>query len=346
MSSCMKIALIPAYKPDKEMLGIVEQLANRNFSVVVVNDGSGEEFGSIFENAAENSYVKVLVHDVNRGKGEALKTGLRYIRENFTAPYCVVTVDADGQHRINDIVNVCDKAVSNPEALILGSRRFDNNVPLRSRLGNTLTRFVYRISTGASVFDTQTGLRAFSDKLIDKLLNIEGSRYEYEMNVIMEAARGKTEIIEVWIETVYLNDNSSSHFNTVKDSYRIYKEILKFSASSLLSFLADYTMFCLFSALTGALVFSNVAARVFSSVLNYTINKKLVFKSEGETVKSAVKYFMLAAFILMCNTFLLKALTLIGLNTYLAKIFTEILLFTFNYFIQHCFIFRKEHKQV
>ncbi len=337
-----KIALIPAYKPDKEMTDIIQKLREHDFLVVVVNDGSGSEFDSLFESAA--AYADILTHRVNRGKGEALKTGLNYIKDNFNATYTVVTVDADGQHRINDIVRVCDAAEKNPEALILGSRKFDRNVPLRSRIGNTVTRFVYRLTTGSSVSDTQTGLRAYSDRLIGRMSEVEGSRYEYEMNVLMEAVGSGIRIVEVWIETVYINDNSSSHFNTVRDSYRIYREILRFSASSLLSFLADYLLFCSFSSLTGMIVFSNISARVFSSVLNYTINKKLVFRSKSGTVQSATKYFLLAAVILICNTFLLKALTFAGMNSYLAKILTEALLFTLSYFVQHSFIFRKEHK--
>jgi len=339
-----KIALIPAYKPQQELTELTAELYQNGFSVIIVNDGSGTDYNQIFETVSFSAHV--IAYAENKGKGEALKTGLKYIRENFRPPYLVVTADADGQHKINDIINVIQEAELHPESLILGSRKFDKHVPFRSQFGNTMTKIVYQLSTGVKIHDTQTGLRAFSDKLIDRLILINGSRYEYEMNVLMEFAGNHTEIREIWIETVYLNENASSHFDAVRDSYRIYKEILKFSASSFISFLADYGLFCLLSSLTGMLVFSNITARVCSSVLNFTINQKLVFGMKDNTVQSAVKYFSLAIVILLCNTLILKALTLTGVKIFLAKIITEFLLFIFSYIIQHYFIFRKEHKTI
>ena len=177
------------------------------------------------------------------------------------------------------------------------------------------------------------------------MLETDGERYEYEMNVLMVFAREKIPIKEVWIETVYLNDNSSSHFNTIKDSYRIYKEIIKFSGSSFLSFCLDYLLYCIFFAVTGILVFSNVAARVISAIFNYTLNRKVVFKSRTSLFKSALEYTVLSVFILLCNTLLLKAFNGMGLNGYLAKIPAEIIMFVVSWTIQRRFIFKSESKQ-
>ena len=335
------IALIPAYQPDKELIQVISGLAERNFMVITVDDGSGQEYETIFRLASVKSVV--LTHKVNQGKGEALKTGMRYIMEQIKEPYLIVTADADGQHQIQDILNVCAEAEQHPESLVLGSRKFEGHVPLRSRFGNAVTRTVYRLCSGVSVYDTQTGLRAFTNQLTEKMLSVEGSRYEYEMNVLMYSAKTGIPIREIWISTVYLNENASSHFHAVRDSFRIYKEILKFSASSFISFLIDYGLFCLLSALTGKMMLSNVTARIFSSIVNYTLNKKLVFRSQGNTGESAVKYFLLAGVILLCNTLILKGFAIIGLNAYLAKILTEIILFVCSYLVQHKFIFRKEH---
>ncbi len=336
-----QIALIPAYQPDKELVYVVEKLAKEHFRIIVVDDGSGQEYDEIFH--LVSSFAQVLTHTENQGKGEALKTGLQYIAKHISPPYLVVTADADGQHKIEDILHVCQSAEQFPDSLILGSRRFENNVPFRSRFGNTVTRLVYRLNSGVSVYDTQTGLRAFSDKLISLMLSVSGSRYEYEMNVLIETAKKKIAIREIAIATVYLENNASSHFQPVRDSCRIYKEILKFSASSFIGFLTDYGLFCLFSSLTGMLTFSNVVARIFSSILNYTLNQKLVFHSESSIVKSAVRYFLLAGLILLCNTLLLKGFVYLGVSAWLAKIFTEILLFLCSYLVQHHFVFRKGH---
>ena len=335
-----KIALIPAYKPGNELPETVRQLYDSGFQVVVVTDGSGDCFKPVFDKIA--GLATIGSHIINRGKGEALKTGMVYIKKHFGEPFVVVTADADGQHKTSDIIRVCEAAEAAPDSLILGSRGFDRDVPLRSRFGNTVTRTVYRISSGVKVYDTQTGLRAFSNRLLDVMLDIPGSRYEYEMNMLMEMPRRGITITEVPIETVYLDGNSSSHFDTVRDSFRIYREILRYSASSLLSFIVDYSLFCLISVLTGSAVISNITARLFSSTFNFTLNRRFVFRSEQSLRTSAVRYFTLAAAVLTLNTLILRALTLTGLSAYASKLITEVVLFIFSYVIQHRFVFRKE----
>ena len=335
-----KIALIPAYQPGDALLGLLQELYVSGFRTVVVNDGSGPAYSPVFQAAA--AFADVLTHEGNRGKGAALKTGLRHIRAHYAPPYTVVTADADGQHRIGDIRRVTQTAASRPDTLILGSRPMKRGVPLRSKLGNTITRWVFRLSAGSRVYDTQTGLRAFTEELTDRMLEIPGDRYEYEMNVLMDCAKTRIPMAEIPIETIYLDGNQSSHFDTVKDSCRIYKEILKFSASSLVSFLIDYGMFCGLSAATGELVLSNVTARIVSAGVNYTLNKRMVFGHEGRAVKSAASYVTLAVILLILNTGILRGLTALGASPYLAKIGTELLLFLMSYTVQHTVIFRRE----
>jgi glycosyltransferase involved in cell wall biosynthesis len=347
MTAIKKIALIPAYEPSPVLLSLLESLKNDNFDITVVDDGSGEKFKDIFDKAKQ--YATVLVHPVNRGKGAALKTGLEHIGKNAAEGSVIVTLDADGQHSVEDAGKVCTAAYENDGALILGSRGFDNNVPARSRFGNGITRFVYRIATGAKVFDTQTGLRAFSYKLIPLMLSIKGERYEYEMNMLLECPRRHIPIREVRIRTIYFDNNSGSHFNTFRDSARVYREILKFAASSLVGFLVDYTAYSLFVWLLGGLgnavsvPVSNVAARIISASVNFTINKKFVFKSSGSTVRSAVMYFLLASFILAGNTLLLGFLVeYLGVNKYAGKLITEIIFFTLSWLVQKFLIFRRK----
>lgn len=221
-----RIVLIPAYMPDEKLLGVVDELADKGFEIVVVNDGSGSAYDGLFELVKEKAAV--LDHPQNRGKGAALKTGLKFISENYEAPYIVATADADGQHKTEDIAATADEAAVSRSSLVLGSRSFDKDVPLRSRFGNTVTRGVFRLCSGVKVYDTQTGLRAFSDKLIELMLHIGGERYEYEMNVLMELSKRRVPIREHHIETVYLDGNSSSHFDTLRDSARIYRSIFSY----------------------------------------------------------------------------------------------------------------------
>ncbi|MBE6881356.1 MAG: glycosyltransferase [Ruminococcaceae bacterium] len=340
------IALIPAYKPDKLMLSLIDELTTNGFEIVIVNDGSGTDYNDIFDIA--KSSATVLGHDVNMGKGCALKTGLEYVKEHYISG-TIVTLDADGQHKVSDALKICNIANKNKDSLILGSRSFDKSTPLRSRFGNSITRLVYRLSTGIKVRDTQTGLRAFDYSFIDYLLKIDGNRYEYEMNVLLQIAKDKKQIIEEEIETIYIDNNSSSHFNALKDSFRVYKEILKFSASSFIGFVTDYFIFSLiilcFSGLGLYLlpVIANISARIVSASVNFTINKKLVFKSEKNMLSSALQYFVLALFILAGNTIVLNTLiNHLNINSLIAKLITEILFFAISYLVQKKLIFRKE----
>ena len=342
-----RVALIPAYKPADELLNLVVQLSDAHFKIVVVDDGSGDKYRRIF--SASKRFADVLIHEVNKGKGRALKTGLAYINRRFSNNPVIVTMDADGQHSVSDAIKTADAAIRNRGNLILGCRRFDGDVPPRSRFGNNVTRFVYRLTTGNSVSDTQTGLRAFRADLIPFMLDVKGERYEYEMNVLLSCARKKIPINEVEIKTIYFDNNSGSHFNAIKDSFLIYKDVFKFAASSAVGFFVDYGAYSLLTALTVGLgtnisvPLSNVSARLISSTVNYSINKRYVFENRDSALKTAVQYFTLVAFILAGNTLLLSAMVNnLGINKYAAKIITEITFFTLSWITQKFIIFGKQ----
>ena len=348
-----KIALIPAYEPELFLLTFLPQVREAGFEIILIDDGSGAEYAPLFEKA--RTYATVLTHEINRGKGAALKTGLSYIFMRHTDNCVVVTIDADGQHRIEDALAVCELASKNPDSLVLGSREFTGEIPLRSRFGNSLTRFIFRMSTGISVRDTQTGLRAFSYSQLPLLMSIDGDRYEYEMNMLLEYARKKTPILEHTIETIYLNNNESSHFNPLKDSLRIYKEIFKFSASSFIGFLVDYCMYTILLFLLTlwgpflginyleGIRFSNIGARIVSACVNFTLNCKFVFQSNEKLLLSAFKYFLLAVIILVGNTFVLEFLvTTLLIPSMIAKIITELVFFILSWTVQKFLVFRRK----
>lgn len=339
------IALIPAYQPTEQLLSLLQEAGSSGFRLIVVDDGSDKSTHNIFATAAR--FGTVLRHAQNIGKGQAIKTGLSYIQDHCPADCTVVTMDADGQHRVSDAQKICRIAQNHPDALVLGSRKFKGNVPLRSQFGNTMTRFVYHISTGQQVWDTQTGLRAFSAKLIPQLLAIPGKRYEYEMNVLLTCPRNGIPILEEEIDTIYIDGNASSHFDTVRDSWRVYKEILKFSAASLISFLVDYGLYSLLTLGTSGLgnvpsiLISNVGARIVSAGVNYTINRKLVFQSNVHIVRSAAQYAVLAGVILTGNTIVLSFLADgLGINRYAAKLITELVFFLLSWVVQRKVIFQ------
>ena len=231
---------------------------------------------------------------------------------------------------------------------MLGCRHFVGDVPLRSRLGNGITRAVYAISSGVRVQDTQTGLRGMEMAMKDWLLSIEGDRYEYEMNMLMQAAKKKIPIREVSIDTIYENNNEGSHFHPLRDSFRIYSKILKYSAASILSFLLDFVLLLLLNRLfqseligwrtVAAVTVATVIARVFSSALNFTLNRKIVFHHEGNFWAALGEYYILAAFVLGAKVVLLNLLHLI-LPLGVSNVLTETALYLLSYQVQKRLIF-------
>ncbi|MCQ6562349.1 glycosyltransferase family 2 protein [Paenibacillus mendelii] len=195
--------LIPSYEPDERLIGLVHHIqAISSCSILVIDDGSGEGYRDIF-NAVREAGCTVLTHSRNQGKGRALKTGFAYIRQ-IGETDGVVCADSDGQHLPKDIMSIAHAVNEHRHHIILGSRRFTGKVPMRSRFGNAVTRMVYSFSTGTPIQDTQTGLRGYSADMLDWLCGIPGERFEYEMNMLLEAKAAGYALLEVPIETVYL----------------------------------------------------------------------------------------------------------------------------------------------
>ena len=331
-----RIALIPSYEPDEKLEGIVKELVENKFKVVVVNDGSSKDYKKYFDSIRKISHV--IEYDVNQGKGYALKTGMKYIKVTYK-DYIVITMDSDGQHTVKDAKRLCEYTEKHPKELVIGKRIRSGKTPLRSKLGNGITKVVYYLTTGVKVYDTQTGLRCFTEYLMDFSLSVEGNRFEYEMNVLLEAPLEGITITEMEIETIYYNNNSGSHFKAFRDSFRIYKEILKFSLSSIISFIIDYIVYAIVLALTGNINTSNIVARLISATCNYSLNRKFVFNSNRKVTETFIEYAILAVFILVVNTLLLNILVLIGINAFLAKILVELCLFIVSWLIQKKKIF-------
>ncbi len=337
-------ALIPSYEPNETLVHLAAALKEAGFSPLIVDDGSGEAYRSIFEQAA--AYGELISYVPNRGKGHALKEGFRRLRDTAEEGSVIVTLDSDGQHTVEDSLKVAALAAKAPHALTLGVRSFGKGTPARSQFGNTVTRWVYRFASGVKVSDTQTGLRAFGRELLPFLLSVEGDRYEYEMNMLLDAAEQKIPMQEQSIETIYHDNNSGSHFHTFRDSFRVYGRILKFAASSVASFCIDYAAYSLLVTLLGglgaaAIPVSNVAARVVSASCNFTINKKLVFKNDDSVLRTGLQYFLLAATVLVLNTAVLTFfVSTLHWNKFGAKFLTEAIFFCFNYIAQRCWVFR------
>ena len=278
--------IIPAYEPDEKMIRLLQTLQESGIErIVVVDDGSGNEYRNLFEQAKQLGAV-VLTHAVNLGKGRALKTAFNEVLNRYPEAIGAITADSDGQHTPACIQKCMEAMEKEPEKLILGCRNFDqDNVPAKSEWGNKITRQVLKYLCGVAVSDTQTGLRGIPAAFMRHLMNVKGERFEFETYMLLEAGEQKVGIREVPIETVYLNDNKGSHFNPLLDSARIYLVFAKFLFSSLSSCIIDLVLFALFCSLTkermpeavSYIVVSTVLARVVSAGYNFFLNYRIVF---------------------------------------------------------------------
>lgn len=214
--------LIPSYKPDHLLIELLIKLKGEGFDAVVVNDGSGDEYDEIFKEAEK--YAILLKHDHNRGKGAALRLGFTYINLNPNNHKYVITCDSDGQHAVKDIVRMNDK-LHETDNVVFGCRSFGKDVPKRSRCGNNMSRLNRTLITKEYIQDDQCGLRGFPIKYVFHLIPVQGDHYEYEMNVICALQIKRIKIVELPIETIYLNNNESSHFKPNLDTFRIQRTI-------------------------------------------------------------------------------------------------------------------------
>lgn len=336
------MVLIPAYEPNERLIELINGLkAMCNYNIVIVNDGSGEAYNNIFTRAKDIGCT-VLNHKINKGKGQALKTGFNYIKETAEKDG-VVCADCDGQHLPKDIIKIGETISEHHNSIILGTRRFIGNVPFRSTFGNSITRTVFSFASGAKIFDTQTGLRGFSTNMLQWLCCISGQRFEYEMNMLLEAIPSGYAFHQVDINTVYLEQNKSSHFHALKDSVRVYLPILKFSLSSILSAILDFILLGIIQLYTSNLFIAVVGARIFSAMFNYTINKVYVFsKFKNSSIKKSLpKYFLLAVVVMLANYSIIHMYNIfLGIPLFYAKLFTELTIFLFSFWSQRKFVFK------
>ncbi|WP_024865124.1 bifunctional glycosyltransferase family 2/GtrA family protein [Butyrivibrio sp. FCS014] len=343
--------IIPAYEPDEKLIKLMEDLNAAGIGpVVVVDDGSFPgKYGEIFDKVRTLG-AKVLVHAVNMGKGRGLKTAFNYCLTEYPLLTGVVTADSDGQHSPEDIKKCMEALKENPKALILGVRDFDQSgIPARSVFGNKTTSRVMKLLTGMSISDTQTGLRGISSEFMKALLTEKGERFEFETNMLLDTKELGIKIVEVPIKTIYLEENKSSHFNPVKDSIRIYAIFFKFLFSSLSSALVDIVLFTIFCAVfrkvpvvIGYIMLSTILARVISAIYNFSINYRVVFKGKGSRKKAAVKYFMLAVFIMLASGGLVSAIcgVLPAVPETVVKIPVDCLLFLFSFYMQREVVYK------
>jgi putative flippase GtrA len=352
--------VVPSLHPVREhFLPFLEELVRKSpGAVVVIDDGSGEDYQSLFARAEELGCL-VLRHPENRGKGRALKTGLRHCVEHLSHLSGVITADSDGQHTADDIDQVAaeldELAAAGTPAVVLGSRAFEaSDVPSRSRWGNTVTTAVIKMLFGRRVSDTQTGLRGLPLEVAARAVDIKGEKFDYEMNQLIWLITTRHQVVEVPIRTIYHDTaNSISRFRPVRDSLWIYFLILRqflvfigvSAASAVIDLAAYYVLidFVFGAGRTTAQVALAVAlARVLSSMVNFALNRTVVFRDPSAAVPAARRYYLLAVVIMLASSAGTAALSVLsGGHDMWAKILCDAVLFCVSYAVQQRWVFAR-----
>lgn len=219
--------VIPTYNPEPEFISYVEELVRSGAeNIIIIDDGSASETQTVFRELEAFPACTLLIHPENRGKGAGLKTSFRYLKEQRPDITRIVTADSDGQHAVADVVRLLEVLEESSHGIVLGVRDFNlPHVPNKNAFGNKLTSHVFKLLFGTYVSDTQTGLRGFHSSDIDWLLSLKGERFEYEMNMLMMAIHDGIPLQEVAIQTLYFGKKPVSHYKTIRDSWRIAKQL-------------------------------------------------------------------------------------------------------------------------
>ena len=363
MQDLSKISVVlPSLDPDEKLITVVDGLLEYGFShIILVNDGSKQEnLHYFYDLAAAHPEITLLHHEVNKGKGAALKNAFRWFLENRPEGEGVVTVDGDNQHHPEDTRRCCEQMLRSGHA-VLGCRDFNQaDVPARSSFGNKTTSAIFKIFVGMTISDTQTGLRAIPRDILEQLVDVYGDRFEYETNMLLAFKTNAIPFDEVKIRTVYIEENKSSHFRVIHDSWRIYKLILahffRYTLSSLLSAVVDTGAFSLLSALLkntlsgmALTAAAGITARVISSLLNFFMNQRLVFQTKVDTKNAMLRYYALALPQMAAQVLLTQGVyalfgipdTATGLRTVLYAVVMTVLYFA-SYMIQQRWVFAPE----
>jgi putative flippase GtrA len=279
---------------------------------------------------------------VNLGKGAALKTGMNFALVKFPDCPGVVTADADGQHHPEDIVKVAARLAEHPEALIMGVRSFGDRAPLRSRLGNDVTRVLMRVVLGQNLADTQTGLRGIPAALVPHLLRLTSAGYEFELDMLIACKHQGCPVLQEPIRTIYLDGNKSSHFHPIFDSMRIYFLLFRFSVLSILTAVLDNVVYGFTWTRTGSYAKAQIAGRLVAMVFNYLGARRVVFHSRQRNAVVLPKYVALVAVNGTVSYALIQLIhSHLGLTAIPAKLTAEGLLFIANFAIQRDFVFTR-----
>jgi glycosyltransferase involved in cell wall biosynthesis/trans-aconitate methyltransferase len=337
------IIIIPAYQPGQELIGLIDELAiDPQQKMILVDDGSIGKAQEIFERIANRHYqVEILRHATHLGKGQALKNGFNYFLVHYVHNCSgVVTVDADEHHIKDDIIRVSNALQNHPQALCVGSREESSDVPIRRQLWNKMTIQIFKMVTGVTLKDTQTGLRGIPSGLLPDLLHSTDTGNEFELDMLIRAAKRGFQFYEIPIQPIQKGDNIGSHFYYFRDSFKIFFVFLRFSMLSFATAVIDYLVFVLAYWYSHNLLLGIVSGRLAAGAFQFTLGKFWVFKSANKLMSEAVRYAALVSGLMLLSYGLITPMVIyLKLSPYVSKLLAEGGIFLLSFAAQNLFVY-------
>ncbi|CZF79800.1 Undecaprenyl-phosphate mannosyltransferase [Grimontia celer] len=341
--------LIPAYEPNESLISLLEgitgEFSSSSIPMVIVNDGSEKEVSLKTFNTIRERFpnIVILTHESNMGKGAAIKTGIRFALESHYE--FVITVDADGQHEAHDVKRLYQYSKYHCQKLIIGTRRFSGDIPLRSKFGNLLTRTLFNFIHSTNIEDTQSGLRYIPHSCFSMILEIKANRYELEQEVLNVCARKKIIAPPLYIDTIYEEGNPSSHFNKIRDSFLIYFVLFRAVLSGVLIAILDVIVFAIIFSQTKDADISVYLTRFLMTLLYYILLRSFVFNYKGRQFSAFIKLVTLIILNSLIVAYVLERMEPHSESTNLVYISVNILLFIINFLVQKAFIFKEKNNE-
>ena len=341
--------VIPSYNPDVKLSMLVDELIMSGFSdIIIVDDGS--DFGirnveTTFEYVKEKAECTILHHPSNLGKGMALKTGFKFCMHNRGKDTLIVTMDDDGEYSVADVNACLEDYEEHLKAGTYSTKRL---------VVNKIAGIAMTYLCGVDVKDVQTGLRLIPIKYMKKLLKVEGERFDYEINMLVELKYNNIATAEHIISKERETTIRYAKYNPIWDICRLIAVMLKYAASSLAATALDVVLFYLIILSmddtlldidkSAGMFMATVVARVVSSTFNCVVNKRTVFNSDEPMKWVIIKFYIFSILrALVSYAMILGASYMLGTYadtaTVIVKLIVDLILFFAGYGIQKKFIF-------
>ena len=317
------VILMPVYNPNERIVNYVKKLKENNYQVILINDGSKSEYHSLFEKMVHD--CKIISYPFFKGKGYAIKKGIHYIKEHLQDKKGIIILENEYDLiHINHIRTLINK---NSQKMCVVHHK-----------GKKLLTKLFSMIYNKEFIDVDSELFAFSMNYIDQMMSVDENCYEVQS--LIQSVQNNQDIEEIQLE----NKQQPFHLKnkTIQIMYVIFLHLIRFISSSIISSVLKLWMTSDF----WRIALSSLIARILSTIVNYVINKKYVFKGKNNSKQTARRFLILTIVITILSTlFVYAASSLHIMSEKLAKPIGDLLLFLLSYSAQTKWVFKNNESK-